>query len=283
MIGRSFAVPWIARIWIAMIATSSAPFMVWAERTEPLPKQLQDIGVTEHLGAQVPKDLEFIDTEGKTVTLGQYFDGKRPLILTMNYSRCTMLCSPQLNGLFDALEKMKWDIGNQFTMVTVSFDPSETPERAKATKQKYLKLYGRPGAAEGYHFLTGREKNIKKLAETVGFRYKYDPETGQYNHVAVTMILMPDGRVARYLYGILYDQQTIRLSLLEAGEGKSGSTLDKVLLFCFHYDAERGRYGLAAFRLMQIGGVLTAVIVGMMIWRFRRREKTKAKATGEIG
>jgi protein SCO1/2 len=282
MIGRPFAVLGIALIGIAGIALWSAPPALRAERTESLPKELQDVGVTEHLGAQVPRDLEFVDSDGKTVTLGQYFDGKRPLILTMNYSNCPMLCSLQLNGLFDALEKMKWDLGNQFEMITVSFDPSEKPPRAKATKQKYLQLYGRPGAAEGYHFLTGRERNIKKLTETIGFHYKYVPDTGQYVHVAATMILMPDGRVARYLYGVAYDPQTIRLSLLEAGEGKVGSTLDKALLFCFHYDAERGRYGLAAFRLMQISGGLAVVIVGAVIWRLRRREKKNTEGDSPI-
>lgn len=249
------------------------------------PAELREVGVTEHVDAQVPGDLEFVDTQGNRVTLGQYFDGERPLVLTMNYSNCPMLCSLQLNGLFDGLEKMKWDIGGQFDMVTVSIDPLETPERARMTKQKYLKIYRRAGAAEGYHFLTGREENIQKLAEVVGYRYKYSPATRQYAHAAVTMILTPDGRVSRYLYGVQYDPQTLRLSLYEAAEGKVGSTMDQILLFCFDYDSEEGRYGLAALRLMQIGGGLTVVILGGAIWVFRRREKAKDRVqqTGEAG
>ncbi|MHC4181143.1 MAG: SCO family protein, partial [Planctomycetota bacterium] len=219
------------------------------------------------------------------VTLGQYFDGERPVVLTMNYSNCPMLCSLQLNGLFDALKKMPWDIGGEFDMITVSIDPLERPERARMTKQKYLKIYRRAGAAEGYHFLTGREENIQKLAKVVGYRYKYSPATRQYAHAAVTMILTPDGRVSRYLYGVQYDPQTLRLSLFEAAEGKVGSTTDQILLFCFDYDPEQGRYGLAALRLMQIGGGLTVVLLGSAIWLFRRREKAKAPAqrTEETG
>jgi protein SCO1/2 len=186
-----------------------------------------------------------------------------------------MLCSLQLNGLFDALKRMPWDIGDKFEMITVSFDPLETPERARMTKQKYLEIYRRSGAAEGWHFLTGKEENIKKLADTIGFHYRYSEANRQYYHVAVTFILTPDGRVSRYLYGVQYDPQTVRLSLLEAADGKIGSTVDQILLFCFHYDAEKGRYGPAAFRLMQIGGGLTVFIIGSVIWVLRRRENTK--------
>ncbi|HLA84799.1 MAG TPA: SCO family protein [Thermoguttaceae bacterium] len=247
-----------------------------AQRTEPLPKELEGVGVTEHLDAQVPLDLEFMDDDGKPATLGQYFDRKRPVVLTMNYSNCPMLCDLQLTGLFEALGRMKWNIGEEFEMVTVGIDPLETPERARMTKQKYLKTYRRAGAAGGWHFLTGREENIKKLADTVGFHYRFAPESRQYLHVAVTFILTPDGRVSRYLYGVQYDPQTIRLSLFEASEGKVGSTVDRILLFCYHYDAQSGRYGPAAFRLMQVGGGLTVLIVGGVIWTLRRRERRKA-------
>jgi protein SCO1 len=246
-----------------------------AERTEPLPKELEGVGVTEHLGDQIPLDLAFVDSDGKPVALKQYFDGRRPVVLTLNYSNCPMLCSLQLNGLFDALKRMPWDIGDKFQMITVSFDPLETPERAQMTKQKYLEIYRRAGAAEGWHFLTGREENIKKLTDAVGFRYRYSEAKHQYFHAAVTFILTPDGHVSRYLYGVQYDPQTVRLSLLEAADGKIGSTTDQILLFCFHYDAESGRYGPAAFRLMQVGGGFTVLLVGGGIWMLRRREKVK--------
>lgn len=253
--------------------------LAWAQRMEPLPKELDGVGVTEHLGEQIPLDLEFVDSDGKPVALKQYFDGKRPVVLTLNYSNCPMLCSLQLNGLFDALKRMPWAIGDKFEMITVSFDPLETPERAQLTKQKYLEIYRRAGAAEGWHFLTGKEENIKKLTDAVGFRYRYSETNRQYFHVAVTYILTPDGHLSRYLYGVEYAPQTLRLSLLEAADGKIGSTADQILLFCYHYDPESGRYGPAAFRLMQIGGAVTVLFVGGGIWMLRRREKAKNRQT----
>lgn len=265
---------WVAAM-AAAIALLGADKAARAQRTEPMPAELKGVGVTEHLGELIPLDLEFVNSDGNPVTLKQFFDGKRPVMLTMNYSNCPMLCSLQLNGLFDALERMPWNLGDQFGMVTVSFDPLETPERAQMTKQKYLELYRRAGAAEGWHFLTGQEENIKRLADAVGFRYRYSPERRQYIHVAVTFILTPDGHISRYLYGVEYDPQTVRLSLLEAADGKIGSAADQILLFCFHYDAESGRYGPAAFRLMQLGGGLTVLLVGSGIWVLRRREKAK--------
>ncbi|MBN2475742.1 MAG: SCO family protein [Pirellulales bacterium] len=277
---RQPVIPWmfVVSVTIAAIASSAAPAADPEQRKEPLPEELRDVGVTEHLDSRVPGELKFIDSQGSPVDLGQLFDGKRPVVLTLNYSNCPMLCSLQLNGLFDALGRMTWDIGNQFEMITVSIDPLETPQRAEMTKLKYLKTYRRAGAAGGYHCLTGREEDIRKLADAVGFHYKYSAEDRQYLHAAVTMILTPDGRVSRYLYGVQYDPQTLRLSLLEAGEGKIGSTVDQILLFCFHYDAEKGRYGPAAFRLMQLGGGLTVMVLAGAVWVFRRRERAKARA-----
>ena len=275
----------LATIWrsfLVVLATSAVwaagQATAWAERREALPDELQDVGITEQLEVQVPLDLAFVDSNGRSVTLGQYFDGRKPVVLTMNYSNCPMLCSLQLNGWFDGLKKMSWDLGDRFDMITVSIDPLETTERAEMTKRKYLKVYGRAGTADGYHCLTGREEAIKRLADAVGFRYKYSEETKQYMHAAATMILTPDGRVSRYLYGVQYDPQTIRLSLLEAADGKIGSTMDQILLFCFHYDADKGRYGPAAFRLMQVGGGLTLLVLGGSVWAFRRRERAKARS-----
>ncbi len=232
-----------------------------ASRTEPLPSELKGVGVSEHLDEQVPLDLEFVDSNGKKVKLGDYFDGERPIILTMNYSNCPMLCSLQLNGLYDALGRLDWNMGDKYDMITVCIDPLETPERARMTKQKYLKIYRRAGAAEGYHYLTGSDENIKKVAEAVGFNYKYSEKQRQYLHAAVTMIITPDGRVSRYLYGVEYDPQTLKLSLLEAADGKIGSSVERFLLFCYHYDPESGRYGPSAFRLMQLGGGVTIVVL----------------------
>ncbi len=264
---------------IALVLLLIAPTP--AQRAEPLPKELEGVGITEHLDRRIPLELEFTDSSGKPVKLGDFFDGRRPVLLTLNYSNCPMLCSLQLNGLFDALRRMSWDMGDRYQMVTVSIDPLETPERARMTKQKYLEMYRRAGAAEGWHFLVGHEENIHQLTEAVGFRYRYSESTRQYIHVAATFVLTPDGRLSRYLYGVEYDPQTVRLSLLESAEGKIGSTGDQILLFCFHYDATSGRYAPAAFRLMQLGGGATAIVVLGAIWLLRRREKKRAAKTAD--
>jgi protein SCO1 len=271
---RSSAIALI--LWIA--AAMAMGTVALAERREPLPKELQDVAITEHLDAQLPLDLPFVSSDGRKVVLKDFFDGRRPVILTMNYSNCPMLCSLQLNGLVESMQKMTWDLGTQYQVVTVSIDPLETPERAALTKQKYLRQYGRPQAVEGWNFLVGREENIKELAQTVGFGYVYVPEQKQFVHMAVLMICTPEGRVSRYLGGVKYDPQTLRLTLLEASQGKIGSVMDQVLLYCFHYDADSHRYGPSAASFMRIGGVLTLVVLGGMLSVYWLRELRRAKA-----
>jgi protein SCO1/2 len=264
---------WYGFAAVAICALAAPPAV--AQRMEPAPKEVEDVGVDEQRGAEIPLDLAFVDSRRGEVKLGDFFDGNRPVILTLNYSNCPMLCSLQLNGFVDGLAGMKWNLGENFQMVTVSIDPKEPPERAQLTKQKYLKRYARPGVADGWHFLTGEEKNIRRLADSVGFRYSYVKDTGEYAHAAVTMILTPDGRVSRYLYGVEYDPQTIRLSLVEAAEGKIGSAMDQILLFCFHYDETKGRYGPAAEAVMRIAGIVTVLGLGCMVLVFWRRGKAR--------
>jgi len=265
--GMATAVAWT-------LAFGSAP----AQLIDAGPKELEAVGVTEQLDAQIPLDLPFVDSDGSPVTLKKVFDGTRPVIMTMNYSDCPMLCSLQLNGLLEAIRGVPWNLGDEYRVVTVGIDPLETPERAQLTKQKYLKLYGRAGSAAGWSFLTTRnEANIKQVADTVGFGYRYEPETKQYAHAAVLMICTPEGRVSKYLYGVNYDPQTLRFSLLEAGEGKIGTTVDQILLYCFHYDPERGRYGPAAFNLMRLGGLLTLVLFGGILSLYWFRESRKRR------
>ena len=243
-----------------------------AQRAEPTPEALKEVGVIEHRDAELPLDLTFVDEDGKRVKLGDYFQGDRPVMLTLNYYRCPMLCTLQLNGLVEGLAKMDWTPGDEFEIVTVSIDPRETSLLARQKKQGYIKEYGRPAAAPGWHFLTSpQEENVRKLAETVGFNYHYDEETDQYAHAAAVMICTSDGRVSQYLYGVVYDPQTLRLSLLEAGRGEIGSVLDQILLFCYHYDAEKGRYAPAAMNLMRAGGTLTVVILAVAVISLRRR------------
>ncbi len=237
-----------------------------AQRKEPLPKDLEGVGITEHPGARLPLDLEFTDEDGKPVRLEDSFPGDRPVILTLGYYRCPMLCTLVLNSLVDGLKDLAWTPGREFEIVTVSIDPLETPTLAKLKKENYLAEYGRAGAAAGWHFLTGREESIKRLADAVGFGYRYVKENGQFAHPTAIFVATPDGRVGRYLYGVLYQPQTLRLALLESGQGTIGTTSDRLLLYCFHYDAREGRYVVAASNLMRFGGAATVLVVG--VWLF---------------
>jgi protein SCO1/2 len=248
-----------------------------AQRKEPLPKDLEGVGITQHLGAKLPLDLEFTAEDGKPVQLARYFTGDRPVVLTLGYYRCPMLCTLVLNSLVDGLKDLPWTPGREFEIVTVSIDPLETPTLARLKKQNYLEEYARPGAAAGWHFLTGREENIRKLADTVGFGYRYVKERGQYAHSAAIFVVTPDGRMAKYLYGVVYQPKTVRLALTEAGQGKVGTTTDQLLLYCFHYDAQEGRYVLAASNIMRFGGATTALVVGLWLavsWRRGAHKKS---------
>lgn len=256
-----------------------------AQKADEKVAELEGVEVIEHLGTRLPLDLAFRDEDGRAVKLGDYF-GEKPVLLTLNYYRCPMLCTLQLNGLVDALKRMEWTPGKEFRIVTVSIDPKETPELARVKKQNYMNDYGRAGAAPGWAFLTGRQENIAALADTVGFKYRYDKATDQYAHAAAVFVCMPDGRVARYLYGVLYDPQTLRLSLVEASEGKTATTMDRILLWCFHYDATKGKYAPAAMRIMQAGGSLTAIVLGVVLaglWRRETRRRRAATSTPTDG
>ena len=266
---------------MVMVLLWTGSGVVRAQLVEQVPEALEEVGITEHLDAKLPMDLEFRDEDGISVTLGSFFDGERPVILTLNYYRCPMLCGLMLNGLVDGLEQMEWTPGQEFEIVTVSINPLETPALAKEKKQNYLKRYGRPSAMTGWHFLTGREPEIDRLAETVGFRFAYDPVEQQYAHAAAIFVCTPDGRVARYLYGIEYPSKRLKLGLLEASEGKIGSTLDQLIMYCYHYDPSNRRYSPVAINIMRVGGGATAsilvVALGMFWFREWRRRKSPAK------
>lgn len=242
--------------------------------------QLEGVGVTEHLDRQLPLGLSFRDDNDKQVHLQDYFAGKKPVLLSLNYSSCPMLCSLQLNGLVDALEQLELDPGQDFEIVSVSIDPLESPLRARQAKQRFLQRYGRTGTGQGWHFLTGNQREIKQLADAVGFEYRYVPERKEYAHAAVCYICTPEGRISRYLYGVQFDPQTVRLSLVEAAAGKIGTTLDRVLLFCFHYDAAAGNYAPTAVSIMKLGGGFTVVcLLGVLlpVW-LRRRTVDKSNS-----
>lgn len=265
---RAVAVALAAGLSFAAVARAQ-------DRTDALPPELQNVGITEHLNEQLPLDLEFADHTGKAVRLRDYFDGRRPVILTLNYYRCPMLCGLMLNGMVDAIKQLDWTAGDQYQIVTVSFDPLEAPPLAAAKRNNYLADYGRPESGSGWQFLTGRKASSDALLDATGFRVAWNEERQEWIHVAALIVCTPDGRISRYLYGVAFEPKTVRLSLVEASEGKVGSTLDRILLFCYHY--EDGEYTLAAMNLVRAGGVLTALAVGGLLAVLWRRERRRAR------
>jgi protein SCO1/2 len=235
------------------------------------PSLLKEVGIDQKLDQSIPLDLAFREEHGKPVRLGEYFS-KKPVILSLVYYNCPMLCTQVLNGLESSLKLIPMDMGQQFDVVTVSIDPTERPVLAAAKQALYTGLYGRPGAAEGWHFLTGDEQQIRQLANSVGFRYAYDPDSKQFAHASAIMLLTPEGKISRYFYGIQFPSRDLRLGLVEASAGKIGSPVDQVLLFCYHYDPSTGKYGLLISRLIQAAGAATVLAIGALLWVLYRKE-----------
>lgn len=235
------------------------------------PSLLKEVGIDQKLNQSIPLDLVFRDEHGKPVRLGEYF-GQKPVILSMVYYNCPMLCTQVLNGLESSLKLIPMDIGNQFNVVTVSIDPTERPVLAEAKQALYTGLYGRPDAAQGWHFLTGEEPQIRQLANALGFRYAYDPDSKQFAHASAIMLLTPEGKISRYFYGITFPSRDMRLGLVEASEGKIGTPVDQVLLFCYHYDPSTGKYGLLISRLIQLAGAVTVLAIGSLILVLYKKE-----------
>jgi protein SCO1 len=246
------------------------------------PASLKDIGIDQHLNQQVPLDLQFKDEDGRTVALGDYFKKGRPVILTMVYYQCPMLCSEVLSGLNSAMEVMKFTAGNEYEVVTVSVDPRDTPEMAKAKKASYLKEYNRPGADDGWHFLTGNQENVAKLAKAVGWKYRWDPKMNQFIHAAGIMLVTPQGKLAQYYYGIEYSPKDLRLGLIEASQDKIGNLVDQVVLYCYHYDPKTGKYGAVVQNMLRVGGAATILLLGgFIVLMFRRDARAGHRETGQ--
>jgi protein SCO1 len=245
------------------------------------PPNLQNVGIEQHLDSQVPPDLAFVDETGRAVKLGDYF-GRKPIILNLVYYNCPMLCGEELAGLTGAMRLVKFDVGNQFDVVTVSFNPNETPEIAAAKKKDYVGRYGRPGAASGWHFLTGPPESINALTKAVGFQYQYDPRINQYAHATAIMVLTPQGRISRYFYGVDFPPKDLRMGLVEASEGKIGNAVDAVLLYCYHYDPATGKYGAIVTNILRLGAGITIVLLGGLLLILFRLEKA-APRRGDFG
>lgn len=247
------------------------------------PGILRDVGFDQKLNEQVPLDLVFRDENGASIELREYF-GKRPVILVPVYYECPNLCPLILESLVRSLKALSFDIGKQFNVLTVSIDPGEGPELARGKKQEYVKRYGRPGGEDGWHFLTGDEASIQQLTQAIGFRYTYDAEKRQYAHPAGVVILTPQGKVARYFYGIEYAPRDLRLALVEASEGKIGSPVDQLLLFCYEYDPATGKYSLVIMNVLRLAALIMVLILGAFLFlMFRRERRNKLEVLGRAG
>ncbi|HET9743896.1 MAG TPA: SCO family protein [Terriglobales bacterium] len=248
------------------------------QRQDQRPRILQQVGIDQHLNQQLPLNLQFEDEYGKDVKLGDYF-GSKPVILSLVYYRCPMLCTQVLSGIASALNVLTFDAGKEFNVVTVSIDPRETPDIAFKTKQVYMQRYQRPTASQGWHFLTGREDQIEQLAKAVGFRYVYDPKIQQYAHASGIQIVTPDGRMSQYYYGIDYSPRDLRLGLIQASKNHIGTVVDAVVLYCYHYDPETGHYGAITMRILRLSAIVTVLVLGGFIFTMARRDVRAKKAS----
>jgi len=268
--------------WIRTLLVSALVLVCTLASAQPsvVPPELRHVGVNEHLEGKIPLDTTFRDHTGKTVKLGDYFDGKRPVVLTFAYHTCPVLCGMVLNNEAQGLKDLQWTLGKEYQAVTISIDPEETIEKTAAKRNSILIEYSRPVDPASWPFLTGDAKSIAAVANAAGFEYQYDERQKQWGHPSVVMVLTPDGRMARYLYGIEFPMNDLRLALLEASQGRSIGTVEQIILYCYHYDPQGGKYVLVANRVMQIGaGAVALVLFGILaaVWvrEIRRSRKNK--------
>jgi len=243
------------------------------------PPGLEFVGIEQHLNAEVPADLEFRDELGNTVKLEDYFGHGRPVILNLGYYQCPMLCSELLEGLVGSMKALTLQLGKDFDVVTLSFDPRETTEMAAAKKRDIMKRYGRANASIGWHFLTGKPDQITALTNAVGFQYQFDTKTEQYAHATAIVILTPDRHIAEYFYGVEFSPRDLRLGLVQAGQGKIGNLTDSVLLYCYHYDPRSGKYGAVVSNVLKLGGLATMLILGTFVLVMFRADRSAANRT----
>lgn len=245
-----------------------------------LPAEVKNVGIDEHLGQNVDLDLKFRDEDGKLVALRDFAIDGKPILLSLAYYGCPSLCTLHLNALLDAFKQMKETVGDHFNFVVVSIEPSETPELAKAKKQSYIESYGRSG--NGWHFLTGQQADIQLLAKQIGFKYHWDESAKQWAHASAAYFLTPKGKISRYLYGgVVFDPKTLRLSAIEASEGKVGTIVDRFVLFCFHFDPKASKYSLAAFNVMRGGGILIVIVLSLFMVPFWIRNRKNRNRIGQ--
>ena len=284
-VGKSIRVALVATFLIAgMAAFAQPPSTFMRDTSQPAsqvkPEELEGVGITQKLDQQIPLDLTFKDEAGKTVQLGEYFGSGKPVILNLVYYTCPMLCGEALSGEASALAVLKFSPGKEYEVVTLSINPDDTPQDAAAKKKIYVDRLNEhlepKTSGEGWHFLTGQKPEIDKLAQTVGFRYRRDPKTGQYIHSTALIIVTPHGKIAQYYYGVEYSPRDIRLGVIEASRNKIGNLVDAVQIYCCRYDPNTGRYGAIISRVLSIAGAATLLILGGFVFAMIRLDKNRS-------
>ncbi len=275
----------MVKLGLTILVASFLTPNLWAYDTkvlvkgQELPAELKGVGVEEHLGSKIDLGLQFTDESGALVPLSQYFKSGKPVLMAMVYYNCPGLCSYHLNGLTTTMKKLKWTSGQDFEVVAISMDHRETPDLASKKKQSYLKLYDRPNGDLGWHFLVGSEENVNKFADQVGFKFHWLEDKKEFSHASVAYIITPEGKISRYLNGIQIEPQTLRLGLIEASTGTIGNVMEQALMFCFQFNPEKGKYTLAAFNIMRIGGALMVFLLAIFLipvwWRGRNQMSSR--------
>jgi protein SCO1/2 len=258
---------------VLLVLSGFATFPAAAQESTT-PAILKKVGIQQNLNTQIPPDLQFRDESGKTVRIGDFF-GKKPIVLSLVYFDCPALCTEVLNGELRTMNAISLNLGTDFEAVTVSFEPKDTPALAKAKRDVYIGQYGRPGAVDHWHFLTGEQPSIDALTSVAGFQYAYDPAIHQYAHAAAIMILTPEGRIDRYFYGVIYPGRDFRLGLVEASQGKIGTITDHAMLYCYQYDPMTGKYGVVIINVLRIAGGLTVLALGLFMTIMFLRERKR--------
>ncbi len=249
---------------------------------ETQPKELAGVGIDEKLGHQLDLNMKFKNEQGQLVTLGSFFDGHLPVIISPVYFSCPGLCNFHLNGLTDGLKGMDWTVGEKFKVLSISFDSKETPALATKKKETYMKLYGRGGVEASWSFLTGDEENVKALTQAIGFKYHWNEQANDWAHASAALVVSPKGVITRYLPGILFEPKDIKLAVIESGKGQVGTFVDQLILYCFHYNPTQSKYTLAAFNIMKAGGGLTVLLIALWLlplWYRGRRRPSSVRST----
>jgi len=271
-----------AAIFFVLAMTASFQVHSYEPQVQPMlanekPKAMEGVGIDEKIGSQLDLSMPFVDENGQEVTLASYFDGKTPVILSLVYYSCPGLCNYHLNGLVEGLRGVDWNMGVKYKMVEISFDPKETPAMASVKKANYAKVYGRPDAEKSWHFLTGSPESIKRITDTIGFKYKWIESEKEWSHASAAVIITPGGVLSRYLPGIFFEAKDLKLALNEATDGKTGTFIDSLVLYCFEFDHKLGGFVLASANVMKLGGVVMILFLALWLGRFWRRSSLNRK------